>query len=270
MPDPTFRMPALFVGHGSPMNALDDNRYTQGWQALAQAIPRPRAILVISAHWQTRGTAITAAAAPRTIHDFGGFPQALFDLRYPAPGDPALAAQIRDQLAPLPVALDLAWGLDHGAWSVLIKMYPQADVPVLQLSIDASRSPDWHLALGRRLAVLREQGVLLLGTGNVVHNLSKLVWGGASAPDWATRFNDRVRATLTGSTPTLITEFAAWGPDAALAVPSAEHLLPLLYILGSRIDTEPITLPIDGIELGAISMMTVAVGALGDGAVQPG
>lgn len=260
MPPASRRMPAVFIGHGSPMNALEDNRYTAAWQTIASALPRPRAILVISAHWTTRGTAITSNPAPETIHDFRGFPQALFDVRYPAPGDPVLAASIRDQLAPFPIRLDDSWGLDHGAWSVLVKMYPQADIPVLQLSLDTTQGADFHYAAGQALAVLREQGILLLGTGNVVHNLEKLVWGGAAAPEWATAFNQRVRDALTGPLPQTLTSYADWGESAAVSVPSAEHFLPILTIAGCRQDGESITIAVDGIELGAISMLSAVVG----------
>jgi len=167
------RMPAIFFGHGSPMNALEDNRYTDAWASFGASVKQlqPKAILSVSAHWYTRGIGVTAMAAPKTIHDFGGFPQALFDVRYPAPGDPQLAAQVRDLLAPLAVTMDQSWGLDHGTWSVLVKAFPKADIPVIQLSIDATRPAQFHFDLGRKLAVLREQGVLLIGSGDVVHNL---------------------------------------------------------------------------------------------------
>ena len=253
------RLPAVFIGHGSPMNALEDNRFTDAWHAIAQSLPRPRAILAISAHWTTRGTAISSNAEPKTIHDFRGFPQALFDLHYPAPGDPALAASIRDQMAPLDIRLDDGWGLDHGSWSVLLKMYPHADIPVLQLSLDLTQAPAFHFALGQRLSILRDQGILLLGTGNVVHNLTKLEWGGVAVPEWATRFNQRVRDALTGPTPRMLIDYAAWGEDATLSVPTAEHFLPLLVIAGSRRDDDDITIAVDGIELSAISMLSAVV-----------
>ena len=254
------RLPAVFIGHGSPMNALESNRYTDAWRAIARAMPRPRAIVVVSAHWTTQGTAITSNAAPETIHDFRGFPPALYALRYPAPGDPALAAAIRDQMAPLTIHLDSGWGLDHGSWSVLVHMYPQADIPVLQLSLDLTQDAAFHYALGQRLAQLREQGILLLGTGNVVHNLAKLDWNSTAAPAWAVTFNRQVRDVLTGPHPPSLTSYAEWGDAAALSVPSAEHFLPLLTIAGSRRDDEQITVPVDGIELGAISMLCAVVG----------
>ena len=258
------RLPAIFFGHGSPMNALEENRYTQTWRQLAASIPKPRAILAISAHWTTRGTAVTAALTPRTIHDFGGFPQALFDIRYPAPGDPALAARIRDLLAPTGVELDQAWGLDHVTWSVLLHAYPEADVPVLQLSIDAMQSAAYHLALGRRLSALREEGVLLIASGNVVHNLRTMIWGDTAATgyDWAIRFNDRVRAHLLAGEVDALADYEQWGDDARLAAPTPEHYLPLLYVAGSKRNDEHISVAVDGIEGGSISMLSAVVGSV--------
>jgi len=255
------RMPAIFFGHGSPMNALEDNAYTRAWKQLGASMPKPEAIVAISAHWLTQGTAVTAMAMPPTIHDFGGFPQALFDMRYPAPGDPALAARVRDMLAPIDVQLDHAWGLDHGTWSVLLKMFPAADIPVIQISIDATQPYAFQHALGRRLAELREEGILLIGSGDVVHNLRMMSWGGA-AHDWAQRFNNRVReCLLRGDTESLI-DFTQWGEDARLSVPTPEHFLPLLTIAGTKQDDETISIAVDGIEAGSISMLTAVVGAL--------
>lgn len=257
------RMPAIFFGHGSPMNALEVNRYTQVWRDLAAAIPKPKAILAISAHWYTRGTAVTASAMPQTIHDFGGFPQALFEVRYPAPGDPALAERVRDLLAPIEVQLDHAWGLDHGTWSVLIHTYPAADVPVVQLSVDATHAPAYHLALGRRLTALRDEGVLIVASGNVVHNLRTMIWGEAQAYDWALRFNDTVRSHLLNGEVEKLTLYPTWGDDARLAVPTPEHYLPLLYVVGAKHDDEAISMAVDGIEGGSISMLTAVVGGAG-------
>lgn len=256
------RMPAIFFGHGNPMNALEDNRYTRSWQRLGATLPRPKGILAISAHWLTRGTAVTAMAQPPTLHDFGGFPQALFDVRYPAPGDPALAARVRALLAPdIEVQMDHAWGLDHGTWSVLIKAYPDADIPVVQLSIDATQPAAFHLAVGQKLAALRDEGILIIGSGNVVHNLRRYAWNGsAPAHDWASRFNDKVRQHLTGGDVAALADYAQWGPDAQLAVPTAEHFLPLLYVVGSRQDHEALSIAVDGIEGGALSMLTAVLG----------
>lgn len=253
------KMPALFIGHGSPMNALERNRYTEAWRALGAALPKPKAVLCISAHWLTRGLAVTAMPRPRTIHDFGGFPQALFDVRYPAVGHAAVAQRVCEVLKPLPVALDTEWGLDHGAWSVLVHLFPDADVPVLQLSLDATQPEAFHYAIGQQLAVLRDEGVLVLGSGNVVHNLRRLDMQGA-ASDWATRFEGFVRRAITAGDHAALIDWPAQGVDAALAIPTPEHYWPLLPVLGARGADEPAQIVIDGIELGAISMMTVHVG----------
>ncbi len=256
-------MPALFLGHGSPMNVLQENRYTQAWRHAGETLPRPRAIIAVSEHWYTRGTAVTAMENPRTIHDFGGFPQALFDTRYPAPGSPALAQEIADALAPTAVHFDHEWGLDHGAWGVLIKMYPEADIPVVQLSVDGTQSPAWHFEQGKKLAALRNSGVMIVASGNVVHNLRKVRWDEtAEAWPWAQRFSQFVRDNLdyrgeTGTHP--LVNFLQH-PDAALSNPTPEHYLPLLYVLGARQADEPVTVPVDGLEMGAISMLSVQVG----------
>jgi len=253
-------MPVVFIGHGSPMNALEDNVHTRAWQALGTRIGKPRAILAVSAHWTTRGTAVTAMAAPPTIHDFGGFPQALFDMQYPAPGDPLLAARLRDMLAPLDVRLDHEWGLDHGTWSVLVKMFPQADVPVLQLSLDITQAPAFHLELGRRLRPLREQGVLIVATGNVVHNLRTLRWGSQAGYDWAARFDARIREHLRKGEVDALADTSRWDDDARRSVPTIEHYLPLLYIAGARHEDEAFEIVADGLEMGSISMLSVAAG----------
>ncbi|WP_455852215.1 4,5-DOPA-extradiol-dioxygenase [Pantoea endophytica] len=259
----TTRMPALFLGHGSPMNVLEDNRYTQTWQQLGATLPRPRAILAVSAHWYTRGAAVTAMNNPRTIHDFGGFPQALFDVRYPAPGSPELAQQVIDLLAPIAVHADQEWGFDHGSWGVLAKMYPDADIPVVQLSIDGTKPADWHYALGQKLASLRDQGVMIVASGNVVHNLRMLRWQGAeTAYPWAESFNQFVRENLDfhGETADHPLVNFMQHPDAQLSNPTPEHYLPLLYILGARAADEAISIPVEGMEMGAISMMSVQIG----------
>lgn len=256
------RMPALFLGHGSPMNVLEENRYTQAWRTLGQTLPRPEAIVAVSAHWYTRGTAVTAMEKPRTIHDFGGFPQALFDTQYPAPGSPALAERIQQALAPLPVIADRdQWGLDHGAWGVLIKMYPQADIPVVQLSVDGTQTAEYHYQLGRKLTQLRDEGVMIVASGNVVHNLGKVKWHGEAEPyPWATAFNQFVKDNLAyqGDNHPLVDFMQHEG--AALSNPTPDHFLPLLYVLGGWDGKEPITLPVDGIEMGALCMLSVQVG----------
>lgn len=257
------RMPALFLGHGSPMNVLEENIWTETWRELGKTLPRPKAIIAVSAHWYTRGTAVTAMENPRTIHDFGGFPQALFDTRYPAPGSPALARQIAEALSPVAVELDQEWGFDHGSWGVLIKMYPQADIPVVQLSVDATKPAAYHFELGRKLAALREQGVMIVASGNVVHNLRMVRWSGeAEAWPWAESFNQYVRENLSWEGESeqhpLINFMQHDG--AALSNPTPEHYLPLLYVLGARAEGEAITVPVDGIVMGSLSMLSVQVG----------
>jgi 4,5-DOPA dioxygenase extradiol len=254
------RQPALFIGHGSPMNALEQNRYTTAWRAVGAALPeKPRAVLCVSAHWLTRGLAVTAMPQPRTIHDFGGFPQALFDVEYPAPGSPDIAARVAEVLAPLPVQRDQDWGLDHGAWSVLVHLFPQADIPVLQLSLDVTQSEAFHLRLGAALSLLRDEGVLLLGSGNVVHNLRALQWQGG-AYDWAVRFNDWARQRILAGDHAALCQWQTQGQDAARSIPTAEHYWPLLPVLGSRRPDEAAQVVVDGVEMGSISMLAVRVG----------
>jgi 4,5-DOPA dioxygenase extradiol len=253
-------MPAVFFGHGSPMNTLADNRYTQAWAGIGAAAPRPKSILAVSAHWLTRGTAVTAMAQPRTIHDFGGFPRELSEFSYPAPGDPALAARVQQLLAPLPVELDQRWGLDHGTWSVLAHAYRDADVPVVQLSIDGTQPPQYHYDLAKKLAPLRDEGVLVVASGNVVHNLGIMDWRRATtAYDWAVRFNTFVRGHIEKRSHAALVDYARMGEDARLSVPTSEHYLPLLYILGLQDDRSVVTIPVDGVEHGSISMMSVVV-----------
>ncbi|HKW26089.1 MAG TPA: 4,5-DOPA dioxygenase extradiol [Terriglobales bacterium] len=256
------RMPALFVGHGNPMNALLVNPYTQRWAALGSTLPRPKAILSISAHWFVEGAAVTVSTAPKTIHDFGGFPRELYQVNYPAPGDPDLAARVQKLLAPLPVSSDERWGLDHGTWSVLCHIYPHSDIPVVQLSIDETQPPSFHYQIGKRLAQLREEGVLILGSGNLVHNLHAYAWGRhAQEPyDWATFFEKRVRELLlAGDHKPLIEYEARLGREAELAVPTPDHYLPLLYIAGTRTSSEPVTFPVEGVDGGSVSMLAVQV-----------
>jgi 4,5-DOPA dioxygenase extradiol len=251
-------MPALFVGHGNPMNALERNVYTDAWRALGTSLPRPRAILCVSAHWYVRTSMVTAMTTPRTIHDFGGFPPELFAVRYGAPGSPALAEEIRHLLAPLDIGLDQDWGLDHGTWSVLVHLFPQADVPVVQLSIDRAQPASFHYRLGAALAPLSEDGVLILGSGNVVHNLETYAWGGhpSDAFDWALRFDDRVRRLLDDGDHDPLVNYEQMGPDARLAAPTPDHFLPLLYVIGAG-QGRPVSYPVQGIEGGSLSMLTV-------------
>jgi 4,5-DOPA dioxygenase extradiol len=254
-------MPAVFIGHGSPMNTFAHNGYTQAWREFGRTALRPAAILAVSAHWYEPGTAVTAMPKPQTIHDFGGFPQALFDFKYPAPGNPGLAQRVREVLAPLAVRADDKWGLDHGTWSVLAHVYPQADIPVVQLSIDSTQPPAFHYDLGKRLAPLRDEGILIAGSGNVVHNLGRLNWkDDAPAFDWATRFSDAVRERVGKRDHQLLVDYAGLGADARLSVPTPEHYLPLLYILGLQDPGERAAVLVDGIQNASISMLSVVIG----------
>ena len=259
----TPRMPALFLGHGSPMNTIEINRNTAAWARIGRDYPRPKAILSISAHWYTRGTAVTAMAQPKTIHDFGGFPQALFDFQYPAADDAALAARARDLLAPLPVTLDTSeWGLDHGTWSVLAHVYPKADIPVVQLSIDGTQPPQFHYDLGRKLAPLRDEGILIFGSGNIVHNLGVMRRSAGARDggyDWAERFNTFARDALAARRDQALIDFASQGADAQQSIPTPEHYLPLLYVLGAG-GNDTVTIENDGLEMGSISMLSASFG----------
>jgi 4,5-DOPA dioxygenase extradiol len=248
-------MPAAFVGHGNPMNALEHNRYTDAWSTFAATMPTPRAVLVVSAHWYVNITAVTAMKVPRTIHDFYGFPPELFEVQYPAPGDPELAQRIVDVVEPTYVGLDEdSWGIDHGTWSVLVHMFPKADVPVLQLSINAQLPFDYHFNLGVKLHELRSEGVLILGSGNVVHNLRLIDWRQpGQGTDWAHRFDDGVRSIMTSDASQLASS-EHFG-DYALAVPTPDHFLPLAYLAGlSAAASSPTRTLVDGYEMGSLSM----------------
>ena len=255
-------MPAIFFGHGNPMNALQRNEWTEGWAAIGKSVPRPKAVLMVSAHWYLPGTAVTATAAPRTIHDFGGFPRELYEVQYPAPGDPELAVRVRGLLAPTPVGLDERWGLDHGAWSVLCHVFPEADVPVVQLGIDETQPAAFHYELGRRLAPLRDEGVLVVGSGNLVHNLHAYAWGRHPvAPlDWAVRFDTLARGLLRAGDHGPLVAYETLGRDALLAVPTPDHYLPLLYVIASQRDSDRVEFPVEGFDGGSISMLTVRIG----------
>jgi 4,5-DOPA dioxygenase extradiol len=253
--------PAIFLGHGSPMNALERNAHTEAWAALGAAFGRPKAILAISAHWYIRGMAVTAMRDPPTIHDFGGFPAALHAFDYPATGDPALAVRVQSLLAPTDVRLDDKWGLDHGTWAVLCHVYPEADVPVVQLAIDGTRPPRFHYELGQRLAPLRDEGIMLVGSGNVVHNLRVMRrTNGAGAYPWAIQFNEAVREFLTRNEHAPLVDYHLLGEPAALSVPTPEHYLPMLYIAGARREDDAFSVATDGIELASVSMLSFCYG----------
>lgn len=255
-------MPAVFFGHGSPLNALEQNVYTRAWQSISKTLGRPSAVVAVSAHWYLPGTRVTAMEQPRTIHDFAGFPRELYEVSYPAPGEPALARRLAQLLQPLQVQLDEEWGLDHGTWSVLKHVFPAADVPVIQLSIDATQAPAFHHEVGQRLAPLRDEGVLVIGSGNVVHNLRTYAWRRRVIEpyDWAVRFDALVRQALASGDQRTLIEYQELGEDARLSVPSPEHYLPLLYVLGLRSAGEPVAFPTQGIEGGSISMLSVQIG----------
>lgn len=255
-------MPAIFFGHGNPMNALLENDYTRAWAAIGKKIPRPRAVLCVSAHWYPPATLVTAMELPRTIHDFGGFPRELYEVTYSAPGDPALARRLQTMLAPVPVGLDHQCGLDHGTWSVLRHVFPAADVPVVQLSIDETQPPAFHYQLGKRLAPLRDEGILVMGSGNIVHNLHAYAWGRHTVEpfDWAVRFEEQARQLLLAGDHEPLIQYDILGRDALLSVPTPDHYLPLLYVIGLRREGEPVSFPVEGVDGGSVSMLAVQVG----------
>src|SRR5690242_15263883 len=258
----TARLPTIFFGHGNPLNALQQNVHTAAWTAVGKSIAKPKAILCISAHWFVPQTAITAMAHPRTIHDFGGFPQELYQVQYPAPGDPPLAQRISHLLAPTAVTLDQSWGLDHGTWSVLCHVFPEADVPVVQLSIDETKPAEFHYAVGQRLRVLREEGVLVIGSGDIVHNLHAYAWGRHPVEpyDWALRFEAKARELILDGDHEPLVNYESLGNDALLSAPTPDHYLPLLYVLGASAKGERVSFPVEGIDGGSVSMLTVQFG----------
>jgi 4,5-DOPA dioxygenase extradiol len=252
-------MPVVFVGHGSPMNAIEDNEFSRAWEALGKKLPKPSAIVCVSAHWETPGTQVTAMENPRTIHDFGGFPRELFEMQYPAQGNPALAAAIVNTIKSPEVKPDQRWGLDHGTWSVLCKMYSKADIPVIQFSLDRTRKGEYHYDLGRQLKFLREQGVLIIGSGNIVHNLMMIDWDGP-AFDWASEFDEKAKNWILDEDHEPLIHFEKQGQSAALAINSAEHYLPLLYVLGAQEKGEPVEFFCESIFAGSLSMRGMVIG----------
>lgn len=253
------QMPALFLGHGNPMHALTPNSYAQAWRRIGARLPRPEAILSISAHWFAPMTAVTAASTPRTIHDFRGFPEALFQLQYPAPGDPRLAQRIQELLAPAEVKLDADWGLDHGTWAPLRHLFPEADIPVVQLSIDSAKPASFHFELGRKLAALRNEGVLVIGSGNIVHNIHAYAWDEPDKGpfDWAVRFETKVRELIGVREFEALIAYEQFGNDAMLSVPTPEHFLPLLYVLAAGENAKEVSFPVEGMDGGSMSMLAV-------------
>lgn len=256
------RMPAIFFGHGNPMNALADNEYTRAWGEIGRSIPKPKAVLCISAHWYIPGVAVTAMERPRTIHDFGGFPQELFEVEYPAPGSPELANRVNEVLGGEAVIDSGRWGLDHGTWSVFVHVFPKADVAIVQLSIDETKPAEWHYEFAKSLAPLRDEGVLIIGSGNLVHNLHTYAWGrhDVDAFDWAARFDQKARKLISAGDHEPLVDYESLGKDAMLAAPTPDHYLPLLYILALQRDGDGVTFPVEGFDGGSISMTTVRVG----------
>lgn len=257
----TETFPVLFVGHGSPMNAIEQNEFTNGWQNVSRNLPKPSAILCISAHWETKGTFVTAMEKPSTIHDFGGFPQQLFDVQYPAPGSPELAAETQNLIEKTAVGLDNSWGLDHGAWSVIKHFFPEADVPVIQLSLDYRQDAQYHYDLGKQLAALRNKGILIVGSGNMVHNLRMIDWQKPDTGfDWAQEANSTFKKLISSNDHKQLINYKKLGREIELSVPSPDHYLPLLYALALKTDKEEVSFFNDKSVMGSISMTSVKIG----------
>jgi 4,5-DOPA dioxygenase extradiol len=257
-------MPVLFIGHGSPMNGIEDTEFSRRWTEMAKEIPVPKAVLVVSAHWFTKGTKITAMDFPKTIHDFGGFPQALFDVQYPAPGNPVLAKETAELLQSAQVELNHDWGLDHGAWTVIRHMYPEANIPVLQLSIDYTKGPQYHYDLAKELTALRKKGVLIIGSGNMVHNLRMVAWDRLDdneyGYDWAKNINEKFKSLIQDGDHKPLINYSTLGRDATLAIPTPEHYLPLLYTLGVKGSKDAVSFFNDKAVGGSLTMTSVKIG----------
>lgn len=264
LPEQEHLMPVLFVGHGSPMNGIEDTEFSRRWTKMAKEIPVPKAVLVVSAHWFTKGTKITAMQLPKTIHDFGGFPQALFDVQYPAPGNPALAKETAQLLHSAHVELDHDWGLDHGTWTVVRHMYPDAHIPVLQLSIDYTKAPQYHYDLAKELYTLRKKGVLIIGSGNMVHNLRMVAWDKlndqAYGYDWANKINEQFKTLIKQGDHQPLINYTAMGREAMLAIPTPEHYLPLIYTLGLKGSKDDVSFFNDKAVGGSLTMTSVKLG----------
>ena len=260
----TDKMPVLFLGHGSPMNAIEENEFVTGFRNIGKEIPKPNAILCVSAHWETRGTFITAMEKPKTIHDFGGFPQALFDVQYPAPGSPELAKETKGIIKKTEVGLDQSWGLDHGCWSVVKNMYPAADVPVIQMSLDYYQTPQYHYDLAKELASLRKKGVLIIGSGNMVHNLGMIAWDKLNTTDygydWAIEASDKMKKYILNNDHQSLINYKSQGKSWELAIPSPDHYLPLLYALALKEENEKVSLFNDKAVAGSLTMTSVKIG----------
>ena len=259
----TDKMPVLFLGHGSPMNALEENEFVKGWRDIGKTLAKPAAILCISAHWETNGTFVTAMEKPSTIHDFGGFPQALFDFQYPAPGSPEMARETKSAIKKTIVGLDEKWGLDHGAWSVIKHLFPLADIPVLQLSLDYNQPAQYHYELAKELASLRKKGVLIIGSGNMVHNLGMIAWDKIKESeygfDWAIEANDKLKKLILSNNHKELIDYKSLGREIQLAAPSPDHYLPLLYALALKEENEAVSIFNDKTVLGSVSMTSFKI-----------
>lgn len=255
------KMPVLFAGHGNPMNAIEDNEFSRTWEKMGNELSRPKAILCISAHWETRGTFVTAMQKPQTIHDFGGFPEELFNVQYPASGDPTLASEIKTTIKKTDVGLNEDWGLDHGCWSVIKRMYPKADIPVLQLSLDYTKPAQWHYDLAKELAILRKKRVLIVGSGNMVHNLGMVNWRNLNGPgyDWAIEANEKFKKLISDDKHSELINYNSLGTFAKLSIPSPDHWLPLLYALALKENKEEISFFNDKTLAGSLSMTSVKI-----------
>jgi 4,5-DOPA dioxygenase extradiol len=260
----TSTMPVLFVGHGSPMNAIEENEFVLRWRELGKSISKPKAILCISAHWETRGTLVTAMSRPSTIHDFGGFPQQLYNIQYPAPGSPELAFEVKNTITSANVELDEKWGLDHGAWSVIKSMYPEADIPLIEMSLNYNLTPQDHYNLAKELGLFRKKGVLIIGSGNIVHNLRMIDWGHADDTeygfDWAISANDTFKKLITENRHKDLIDYSSLGREVQLAVPTPDHFLPLLYSLAVKGENEPVVFFNDKPVMGSLSMTSIKIG----------
>lgn len=256
-------MPTLFLGHGSPMNAIEENEFVQTWRNLGKTLPKPNAIICISAHWETRGTLVTAMERPKTIHDFGGFPEELFDVQYPAPGSPKLASEIKTLIKKTEVGLDEKWGLDHGCWSVIKHIYPNADIPIIQVSLDYYQTPQYHFELAKELAVFRKKGILIVGSGNIVHNLGKVDWNKLNDSDygydWAIEANNNIKHYILNNDFQQLINYKSQGKSFDLAIPTPEHFIPLLYVLALKEGNEKITIINDKIVGGSLSMTSIKI-----------
>jgi len=259
----TEQMPVLFLGHGSPMNAIEDNEFSRKWEEIGKTLPKPEAVLCISAHWETRGTFVTAMLKPATIHDFGGFPQTLFDVQYPAPGSPVLAAGTKNIITKTEVGLDEKWGLDHGCWSVVRHLYPKADIPVIQMSLDYYQTPQYHYDIAKELATLRKKGVLIIGSGNMVHNLGMVAWAKLNSEeygyDWAIEANEKMKKNILSDDHNQLINYKSQSKAYNMAIPTPEHYLPLLYALALKEKNEKLILFNDKIVAGSLSMTSLRI-----------